>query len=187
MPTQTETIQTYITLLMKEYDFGELTERDFLDVWLKHVQSTAAPPEESKTSPEESKPDEYTYASLKGLKKAQLQEICTAKGLNTKGTKQMLTDRILGVPSSAKQKTKTKGNVVSQVLQTIQNKKEQVCIRRNLYNRYEHVETKLVFDDVSKKVIGKQEDNGTVSPLTEKDIETCQLYEFEYQIPEHIA
>jgi hypothetical protein len=55
-------------------------------------------------------------------------------------------------------------------------------IRRNLHGNYEHAETGLVVNVNNKAVYGKQNKDGTVSPLTEDDIKLCQLYKFNYML-----
>lgn len=176
----TEIVKRYIQLLLKEWDMGDVTEQELFEVWIRGREPT--PPLLEEKTPQ------HTFSTLKGLKKAQLQDICKADGLNTRGTKQMLMDRILGVttpPTTTKKKSKQP--TMNQVLRNLQQSVDKVCIRRNIYNRYEHADTKFVFDEVTKSVIGKQEDDGKVSPLTAQDIELCQEYNFTYELPENLA
>ena len=43
-----------------------------------------------------------------------------------------------------------------------------------------------IFDEMSKKVVGKQNNDGTMAVLTVGDIESCKEYNFEYEIPSTI-
>ena len=44
----------------------------------------------------------------------------------------------------------------------------------------------MVFDSVSKMVIGKQNESGTVDPITEEDIEVRKRYKFQYTLPNNL-
>lgn len=81
--------------------------------------------------------------------------------------------------------TKKKTPVKSSILQKIQTQKSGVEIRRNKFGNFEHPQTSLVFNN-EQKVIGKQEDDGTVSELTEDDIETCKKHKLSYEIPSNL-
>jgi len=48
---------------------------------------------------------------------------------------------------------------------------------------FEHKETSFVFNEKTKKVVGKQNPDGTITPLTVEDINMCNKFKFEYQIP----
>ena len=108
---------------------------------------------------------------LTKLKKIELVDICKEKGLKHTGNKKYLVDLIL--------KSNTGIN------KTIEKFKHIVTIKKNKYNNYEHLETKLVFDNNTKMVIGKQEDDGVVNLcLSNEDIELCNKYKFKYNLPE---
>jgi hypothetical protein len=55
-------------------------------------------------------------------------------------------------------------------------------IRKNKFENYEHVETGFVFNRETKRVIGKQNLDGTINELTDIDILTCQKYKFQYEV-----
>jgi hypothetical protein len=55
-----------------------------------------------------------------------------------------------------------------------------ILIRRNKFNNYEEIDTGLVFHKVTKKVIGKQISDGTISTdLSEEDIKNVNKYKFQ--------
>lgn len=66
---------------------------------------------------------------------------------------------------------------------TIDSSSKGMTLRKNKFNNYEHLETKFIFDKTTKKVIGKQLDDGTIIELTIEDIEVCKKYRFKYLIP----
>ena len=58
-----------------------------------------------------------------------------------------------------------------------------VVIMMNDYGNYVHNPTGLVFDKSSECVVGKQEENGDITDLTEDDLELCKQYKFKYNQP----
>jgi hypothetical protein len=49
------------------------------------------------------------------------------------------------------------------------------------------MDTKLLFDETTQKVYGKQNyQTGQIDMLTSEDIETCQMYKFPFIIPENL-
>jgi hypothetical protein len=97
--------------------------------------------------------------------------------------------------SEVKPKTETKTQKVekeqAKVLETPVVKKltaniPQVLITRNSFGRYEHAETALIFDSASRVVIGKQLPDGTVDHLTEDDIDMCNAFKFQYELPTNL-
>jgi len=72
--------------------------------------------------------------------------------------------------------------VIKNITSTIQ----PIPIRKNCHGNLEHSETKLIFDKNTKKVFGKQEDDGTVSDLCDDDIQTCKKFKFAYDIPQNL-
>jgi hypothetical protein len=128
------------------------------------------------------------------LKKPELQELCRKKGVKCSGTKEQLISYLLGKDSSSPKKSssnkkKTESKVMGEttpVAKKLTAKVPTVAIRRNQFGNHEHPETSLVFDKKTKKVIGKQNDDGTVDDLTKADIDICNQYKFEYAIPDNL-
>jgi hypothetical protein len=129
---------------------------------------------------------------LTGKKRAELQEMCKNKNLKTTGTKSDLIERLsnpvpvatVSVKNPKKRKTQ---KTIPAVLQRLADESEIFNIRRNLFGKYEHIDSGLVFDEISQHVIGKQDvETGQVLPLTERDIETCKEYNFSFDLPETI-
>ena len=61
-----------------------------------------------------------------------------------------------------------------------------VAISRNKFGNHEHSETSFIFDKKSKKVIGKQNSDGSIDELTEGDINLCNKHKFEYLLPNNL-
>ena len=146
--------------------------------------------------------DEESSEALMKLTKQELHEKCKKAGVRSSGTKNDLVKYLLSSKSQTKINTikiKEPPPFVSQLLE--QEKKETVSnqivkkisasvpvidIRRNKFNNYEHVHTGFVFNNLSKKVIGKQNTDGTVSDLTKEDINICNKYKFKFVLPSNL-
>ena len=61
----------------------------------------------------------------------------------------------------------------------ILNEKPLINIGRNKYGNYEHIPSKLLFRRDDKVAYGHQNYDGTISVLTQEDIENCKKYGFE--------
>lgn len=127
------------------------------------------------------------------LKKPELQALCRKKGVKCSGTKEQLISYLLGKDSpspkkSSSNKKKNESKVVetTPVAKKLTAKVPTVAIRRNQFGNHEHPETSLVFDKKTKKVIGKQNDDGTIDDLTKTDIDICNQYKFEYTTPDNL-
>lgn len=69
------------------------------------------------------------------------------------------------------------------IIKKLNESKPLITIRRNKFGNYEHEETSLVMDKETKKIIGKQNSDNSISELTAEDIETCKLWKFNYELP----
>jgi hypothetical protein len=149
---------------------------------------------ETETKAEEKKNEEVKTDSsleekkLKKLKKPELKEMCKEKGLKLTGTKSDLIGRLLnGKPQEAKKKsTKTKKKETVPVVKKLQENLSVMVIRRNAFGNLEHSESSMIFDRKTKKVIGKQNKNGNIDELTVADIDICNKYKFDYNLPENL-
>lgn len=155
------------------------------------VQTT--PPVAANTTTVESALPAITTTSIMNANLAELKAMCKARKLMCGGKKQDLIDRLTPLlnnsgessahnspPPPAPKKKKRSPNRMPQIpISSIQ-------IKKNEHNNYEHPETKLIFDKESKQVIGRQQDDGTISTLTEEDIQLCDQFKFSYTVPEKI-
>lgn len=125
-------------------------------------------------------------------KKTELQALCRQRNLKTTGTKEELMSLLIGKkdipqkPPQNEKSIKTKPEPETSILKKLTSNITPVAIRRNQFGHHEHPETSLVFDAKSKKVIGKQNDDGTIADLTPEDIDTCNQYKFKFVRPENL-
>jgi hypothetical protein len=88
----------------------------------------------------------------------------------------------LTAPSKAAVLTEHKTNVISALTSSVL----AIPVRTNAFGNTEHPETRLIFDKKAKKVIGRQEEDGTIADLCDEDIENCKKYKFPYEIPTNL-
>jgi hypothetical protein len=68
----------------------------------------------------------------------------------------------------------------------IEKRTQEVEVRRNKYGNWEHYGSGIVLDKQTRKAYGRQLDDGSVSPLSEEDIEICKAVGFKYILPDNI-
>lgn len=68
----------------------------------------------------------------------------------------------------------------------IEKRTQEVEVRKNKYGNWEHYGSGIVLDKQTRKAYGRQLDDGTVSPLSEEDIEICKYVGFKYILPDNI-
>ena len=117
---------------------------------------------------------------------AELKVMLKSKGLKVSGKKADLIARILnGGDSKPKKKANVRKNT-PKIIKELTENISHIQIRRNSFGNFEHHETRLVFNKETQEVIGKQNDDGTLSDLTKEDIESCNKYKFKYVLPENL-
>lgn len=162
------------------------------------------PPKKVVTGVVESKSD--TTESLINLTKQELQERCKKAGVRSSGTKndliKYLTENksqtkinsistkpppfVQQIQQEEKRMEEQKKAVVNPIVKKISATIPLINIRRNKFNNFEDINTGFVFDNLSKKVIGKQSANGTVLELTKEDINICNKYKFQFVLPSNL-
>ena len=148
----------------------------------------------SATSEKSTQETEITDQQIMNANMAELKAICKQLKLTVGGKKQDLVDRILKSRQNGSQNTtETKQETTSDKPKKKRSPNRMpnipvssIQIKKNDHGNYEHPETKLVFSREEKTVIGKQKDDGTISVLTEEDIELCNQFKFTYRMPEKI-
>lgn len=198
-----QNIDTFIEEICNKYslDSSELNE-----LW--NSQFSEQKKKESKPKPQKKAltdvdTTDISPERLSKCNKQELMALCKSHGHKVTGKKEDLISRLLETTgnkdnkdnkdSSQENKPKTttnkpakKTNNTSEILKKLQNNCVVVSIRKNKYGNHEHPETNLVFDMKTEKVYGKQQDDGTVSDLTDEDIEQCKRYKFQYEIPSNL-
>ena len=189
-----EVIQTFITRVSNKYN---LDNDDLKSLWEGDVVKSKKPKKVVTTPVDDSPPGEIDHEVLLKCNKAELVALCKAHGHKCSGTKSILMNRLLGKEEASTPKSKPKSKSKSKKTKAAQQaavkatpvakkltaKIPNILIRRNQYNNYEHPETGLIFDNDSKIVIGKQNDDGSIDPLTEEDIDQCNAFKFKFKIP----
>jgi hypothetical protein len=179
--TITDTINKFISNISEKYN---LDEQELKDLWgsedFKKVKCSKKVENTNESNSEYSK-----------MNKAELIEICKGKGIKVSGTKNELIERLLngGCVSSKNDKSDKNVKITSsepEIIKKLVSKLPTISISRNKFGNYEHSETSFVFNNKNKKVLGKQNHDGTISSLTKEDIDICNKYKFSYEIPENL-
>lgn len=183
--------------------FG-LNKMDVYALWSDDHAPTSASSHSSPKSEKSDKPasadmSEMTPEKVLTCTKDYLMAYCKSKGLKQSGKKEEIIQRVLDslkasgsasttAPAKASSSSKSKAPApVAPVLANVAEKSGTLEIRRNKFGNEEHFESGLVFNKDTKMVIGKQNPNGKLESLTDKDIETCKKYKFLYKLPENLS
>ena len=73
------------------------------------------------------------------------------------------------------------------VAKLIEERKSSVTIYQNSFGNWEHHGTGLVWDQQTKRVIGRQLPNGSVANLSENDKNLCKLNQWEFKTDEVVT
>ena len=128
-----------------------------------------------------------------------LKAFCKSKGLVQSGKKEDIVKRVLdhlknnaSQPTIAATKSKpasksTKSATIPPVISSVVEKIGVNEIKKNKFGNYEHFESGLVFVKDSDTAIGHQNnDTGKIDSLTDRDIEMCKKFKFQYKIPANL-
>lgn len=128
---------------------------------------------------------------LKRLKKEELQSICEKYSLDSKGTKDVLIQRISSqeipmtditqsLPKVTRKPTKKKRASSNFLLTKLHSLRPIINVYKNQYNNFVHQDTNFIFDENTHKVVGKQGNNGEILQLDEHDYIVCDELKFDY-------
>jgi hypothetical protein len=101
--------------------------------------------------------------------------------------------RATSLPKKEEKKPVSKGKKEEVILtkqelkEQIEKRTQEVEVRRNKFGNWEHYGSHIVLDRNTRKAIGKQQDDGTIAPLTKEDIEICKTVGFKYVIPDNMS
>ena len=139
--------------------------------------------------------NDLNQIDLSQYKKTELQDMCRQRSLKCTGTKEQLIGFLIGkeiISDTPKKEAPSKKIEVSKkvtstpVAQKLTSSIPTVAIRRNKYGNHEHPDTNFIFDKKTKKAIGKQNEDGTISELSSEDINLCNKHKFSYLIPNNL-
>ena len=144
-------------------------------------------------------PTDITHEYLLKCLKPELVGLCKKYNVKATGTKNDLLAALREKLFSNKPETETeqttsitkptssvKKTVEPPVIKKLATTIPTVAISRNKFGNHEHTETSFIFDKKSKKVIGKQNPDGSIDELTEEDINLCNKHKFEYVLPNNL-
>lgn len=184
-----QAIMAYIDQVATKYS---LNKDDLLKDWegeLSHP-STSQPP-----TPTPTQSQKENLPSMEELLKcsvAELKALCKQRNLPVSGPKKDLISRLtesnksqetspVVSPKKVPPKEKT-----SAILKKVADITPTVAIRRNKWGNHEDPSTSFVFDKKTKKVMGKQNPNGSIDPLTKEDINICNKHKYDFIPPENL-
>jgi hypothetical protein len=189
------TINNYIEKIANDYSL-DVTELQ--NLWNK-TSTEASLKSTQKIIPVFKKPETATEVSCEGpsnlskMTKNELVDLCKAKGYKVTGTKSDLIERLTSSSSTTSKEIvvveKSREKIVHkepEVIKQLSANIPTVPIRKNVFENYEHAETSFLFDEKTKKVIGKQNEDGTIATLSRSDIDMCNKYKFQYEIPSNL-
>ena len=165
-----EYLDNYINCISEKFNLDKTELKNILENPKKTINNVTS--------------DVKVDSSLNKMLKKELVELCKSKGLKYSGTKSELISYIQN--GEKKQDIKIKKQEKNNVLNNLVSKIPEIAIRRNNFGNFEHPETNLVFDNSSKKVIGKQKKDGTIENLNKETIELCKQYKFNYDLPSNL-
>ena len=123
------------------------------------------------------------------LSKKELLDLCKIKGIKCSASKSKpdiiscLND---GTNTSIKSVFKPVSKPTDNIIKKLEVARPEILIKKNDFGNMEHFETHFVFDSKTRKVIGKQGEDGKIIDISKDDINTCNKYKFEYTIPENL-
>ena len=121
-----------------------------------------------------------SFEKLDKKLKGEIKDMCKNKGIKITGlNKEQLIHAYIEKMNNSENEVPI-SEVKSKNFTT---KPEAVHIRKNSHGNLEHLETHLVFDEDTKKVIGIQLDDGSVKKISKTEIDICNKYNFDYTLP----
>lgn len=205
------TMGLFATFLISKKKY-KIEKKDFMKSWDDFNKDSVKEVSDSDSSDDDSESDnddksqkkkntsppkidtEVTREKALKATKTLLSAMCKAKGLVQSGNKDQILKRILDHLDNEDKKTKSSTTATStsvkktstqSIPSMIADKKDNIDIKKNKFGNFEHMETGIVFNK-DKYVIGKQNSNGNVDNLTDKEIDLCKKFKFQYKIPDNL-
>jgi hypothetical protein len=184
------TLDVYINNIAEKYS---LDKNELEQLWNGNETKMKSKTKPAKTTIQVDM-DDLSPERLLKCTKVELSALCKSHGKKCTGKKEELIARLQDkeAPEPAKTKAPVKTKAVGKaarateshdVIKKLTSNILAVPVRTNTYGNLVHPETQLVFNKSTKKVCGRQEDDGTVSELNDDDVENCKRFKFPYDIP----
>ena len=172
--------------------YPEINIKELKEMWENPTKSSCVQKEEDIPKFLEP-PTEITHEYLLKCLKPELVGLCKKYGVKTTGTKTEILNNLREKLFSQNEnnepldkKITSKKTIDAPVVKKLIATIPTVAITRNKFGNHEHTETSLVFDKKSKKVIGKQNSDGSIDELVPGDINLCNKHKFEYILPNNL-
>ena len=156
-----QSIGIFVSQIIDKFDL-KCEQNELLDLWYG-------------TSSNDKQLEELDMTKILKASKQELIAECKKRKLKVSGSKKVLINRLTG----KEQKKKSPVKIINKIKTC---KSQIIKIRKNNFGNYEHVDTKFVLDKDTQKVIGIQNDDGTINPLSPSNIDLCNKYKFSYEI-----
>ena len=114
--------------------------------------------------------------------KGQMQDMCRTRKLDIQGKKFDLAKRLVANDQGVEESLLFRRNH-ARVSWKDKVSRPVVKIQKNTFGHFEHQETGLVFHQETQQVMGTQQVDGSIQPLSCMDIEFCKKYKFPYTLP----
>jgi len=171
-------IESFVNNIINAYSLPSSEKKKMVSMWnnVENIGEKSVDNIEEKLSSEK-----ILKSNVSGLK-----SLCKKYNLKRSGKKEILIQRLIDHMNSPNE-----SKPVLKKIKKIKKIKKQddigiIQIKRNQFGNYEHFETGLVFSKLDKNVIGKQNENGTITELNKNDIELCNKFKFKYILPENL-
>lgn len=192
----------YIDAISTKYNLNSLELKSLWDSSRTDKQKSETKVVETKVTKSEIIDTELSVEKISKSTVPELKAFCRLNNLKTSGKKDELVSRLLNklngktenetLPSVPKTVSnmnvkEQKKNMVTEVAkQAVSRNVENIVIKKNRFDNFEHIPTKMIFNPSTQSVIGTQNVNGKVDPLTDSDIEICKQYNFKFEIPSNL-
>jgi len=193
----------YAGVISQKY---QIDEKEILDIFNGGSTTNVNPPKRQvKKSLDSVDMNDLSSERLSKCTKPELSALCKSKGLKCTGTKDVLLQRLLEkedtgdkveskkVETVSKKteskkvevKSKKASNSNPPVVEKLLQERKDPIARRNEHGNFFYPGTRIVLDQKAT-AIGVQEDDGTVSELTDDDIDECKKYKITYKMPTNL-
>lgn len=175
-------ILEFCSVIANKYN---LDKNELFNIWKEEDNSDE---KETKINPNKNVSNlEMTREKINTSTKDMLIAFCKLKGVKQSGKKEEIVKRLLDVLDKEEKfpSHKKEEKISKPILSVISDNKDKIEIRKNKFGNMEHFETGLVFKN--SVVIGTQNQNSKIDNLTDKTIELCKKYKFNYTIPDNLS
>ncbi len=156
-----QNLDTFILRIIKQFNISSSKE-DIKQLWNSESKST------------------FDMSKILSASKQELVAECKKRNLKVSGKKSELVARLTGKTHEKKTPEKKKSPKIIDKIKKCESKVIQ--IRKNKFGNYEHADTKFILDKDTQKVIGLQNDDGSIDPLTDAHVDLCNKFKFAYDL-----